>query len=105
MMMHRINKYNDDLLLQLDLECREGCFNIEKFRFLIIKLYTLNSTNFVEASYEEVRIPEFINIIRMKDQCFVSIQQPELEKLENGQLRCIVEYGLFDSNFDDDTYD
>ena len=85
--MQKINKYTDDLLIGLELECYSGCFNIEAFRYFEIKIYTLDSNNFVNAFYDMLATPQYYNIIKSGDQVFIKIEQPELEKLENGQLR------------------
>lgn len=103
--MHKINKFTDDLLLGLELECQNGCFNLRQFKYFEIRLFTLDSNNYVVATYEQNQPIELINIIEVQDQFFVRINQPELENLENGQLRCIIHYSLIDINFDDGTYD
>jgi hypothetical protein len=59
----------------------------------------------VIASYDMDLANQFNNIIKIDDQYFVKVEQPELINLENGQLRCVIEYSLLDNHFSDGTYD
>ena len=103
--MQRINKYNDDLLIGIELECSNSCFNIEAFKSINFKVYTLDSNNYIEQYYDTTVDPNFKNIIQQSDQYFLKFEQTDLEALENGQLRCYLEYQLIDTNFSDGTYD
>lgn len=101
--MQKINKYTDDLLVGLTMECTGQCFNIRNFLTFDIKVYTLDSNNFVKCSYNHIG-NTFLNIIENRDNFFICITPDELQYLENGQLRCIIEYSVIATNFQDGAY-
>ena len=100
--MQTLNKLTDDLLLGFDFDCLNRFFNIRNFKSLIIKIYTLNSNNFIEASYRT--LDNFVNIIKIDDNYFVKIDQTDLEQLENGQLRQKIEYNMIAPDFQGGDY-
>jgi hypothetical protein len=67
-------------------------------------MYVLDSNNYVEAYYRKSD-ETFHNIIKKGDQYFIRIEQDQLKDLENGQLRCFVEYSVDCPDFSDGTYD
>jgi hypothetical protein len=73
--MYRINKYKDDLLMGIELSGGSGFFNIENFEKLYIKMYVLDSRNYVEAYYHKNPVETFHNIIKKGDQYFIRIEQ------------------------------
>ena len=103
--MRKINKYTDDLLIGLEMECYSGYFNIEAFEKINFRIYTLDSTNYIEQTFDKNQSPKFINIIQSGDQYCLKFEQNDLEKLDNGQLRCFYQYSLLHSDFTDGTYD
>ena len=101
--MEKINKYTDCLLVGIQNECGKQCFNIRNYLTFEIKVYTLNSNNFIMCFYNSVG-DTFKNIIENGDNFFLRIEPEELKNLENGQIRCLINYSVIQNNFNDGKY-
>jgi len=108
--MIKIHKDNQDFIFQIEIETtdhdtHETVINrVHDFHEFIIKVYTNDIDDYIEASYQGIGTGIYQNIVEQDDHDFLIIQSQDLATLEDGILKFHVEYAISSTYFDDGYY-
>jgi len=103
--MIRVHKANQDFVFALDIRTyKDTQSRVSDFHKFVIKVYTTNVIDFIEASYEAVGTGNYINIIPQDDYDFLIINSNDLETLEDGNIKLHIEYEISANDWDDGQY-